>query len=85
MVPGASLLKTLLLATFLRQGSVRDRALTSGERARLGPMIRRSANAPASALVPELGAGAIGRTGRAIFSARPMDWWRRIASDLGLG
>ena len=39
---------------------------------------------PALAADPQQGC-AIGRTGRAIFAARPLDWWRRIMTDLGLG
>ncbi len=40
-------------------------------------------------LVPDLVADAqqgcaIGRTGRAVFASRPLDWWRRILTDLGL-
>lgn len=28
---------------------------------------------------------AIGRTGRAIFTSRPLDWWRQMVANLGLG
>lgn len=61
----ASLLKTLLMATYLRQSSVRDRALTEKDRALLRPMIRESANAPASKLVVRLGQDSIRRTAKA--------------------
>lgn len=61
----ASLMKTLLLATYLRQSSVRDRRLTEADRKYLRPMIRESANTPASALYVKLGADAIARTARA--------------------
>ncbi len=60
----ASLLKTLLMATYLRQSSVRDRALTEKDRALLRPMIRESANGPASKLVVRLGSDAIRRTAK---------------------
>jgi multidrug resistance efflux pump len=39
---------------------------------------------PALAADPVEGC-AIGRTGRAIFAARPLDWWRRLAAQFGLG
>ncbi len=61
----ASLLKTLLMATYLRQSSVRDRKLTEKDRGLLRPMIRESANAPASKLVVRLGSDAIARTAKA--------------------
>lgn len=61
----ASLMKTLLLATYLRSSSVRDRKLTEDDRKYLRPMIRESANDPASALYVKLGADAIARTARA--------------------
>lgn len=61
----ASLMKTLLLATYLRSSDVRDRALTEDDRKDLRPMIRESANDPASALYVKLGADAIARTARA--------------------
>jgi hypothetical protein len=40
----ASVVKAMLLVAYLRQASVRDRALTPAERALLGPMIRVSDN-----------------------------------------
>ena len=64
VVPTASLLKPLLLVAYLRRPEVRSRALTARERTLLGPMIRRSANAPANDLVARLGAAAIERAAR---------------------
>jgi len=60
----ASLLKPLLLATYLRRSDVHRRGLTSRERALLDPMIRRSDNDAASAVLGRLGAAAIARTAR---------------------
>jgi hypothetical protein len=53
--PSASVLKPMLMVAYLRQRSVRRRALHGSERALLGPMIRRSDNAAASSLVVQLG------------------------------
>lgn len=53
----ASLFKVMALAAYLRQGSVRDRALTEGERDLLGPMIRRSDNGAATRVRDMLGPG----------------------------
>jgi beta-lactamase family protein len=47
-VPSASVLKAMLLVTYLRRQSVRDRDLTNADRALLGPMIRRSDNVAAT-------------------------------------
>ena len=60
----ASLLKPLLMTAYLRRASVRDRPLRDADRRLLGPMIRWSANAPATWIVDRLGAAAIERTGR---------------------
>lgn len=65
-VPSASLLKTLLMATHLRSSAVRDRPLSAADRGLLSPMIRRSANDPANALVVRLGEHAIARSARAL-------------------
>src|ERR1041384_7342472 len=46
-VPSASVLKAMLLTTYLRRSSVRHRDLVDADRALLGPMIRRSATAAA--------------------------------------
>lgn len=62
--PSASLLKPLLLAAYLDRPAVRRRALTARERRSLGPMIRRSANAPASSLVRLLGPRPLDRVAR---------------------
>lgn len=61
----ASLLKPLLMATYLRRSDVRRRALTRAERALLDPMIRRSDSAAASTILGRVGATAIARTARA--------------------
>ena len=47
----ASLLKPLLLATYLRRSDVRGRSLTKAERALLDPMIRRSDNNAANTII----------------------------------
>ena len=47
-VPSASVVKAMLLVAYLRRPEVRRRPLRPGERALLGPMIRRSDNAAAS-------------------------------------
>ena len=60
----ASVLKSMLLVAYLRQRDVRSRPLTRAEERLLGPMIRRSANKPASALVTRLGAARISRFAR---------------------
>jgi hypothetical protein len=55
--PSASVLKAMLLVAYLRQGTVRHRALSSSERALLAPMIRRSDNAAATAVLRRVGPG----------------------------
>jgi hypothetical protein len=55
--PSASTLKVILLVTHLR--AARDRPLSSKDKALLAPMIRKSANEPASALVVKYGAAQI--------------------------
>jgi hypothetical protein len=60
----ASLLKPLLLATYLRRTDVRRRSLTRAERALLDPMIRRSDDDAASAVLGRLSAASIARTAR---------------------
>lgn len=49
-VPAASVLKVMYLVRYLRAPSVRDRALRRADKDLLRPMIRRSANAPATAI-----------------------------------
>ena len=53
--PSASVLKAMLLVAYLNEPSVRGRALRSGERALLGPMIRRSDNDAASTIFVRVG------------------------------
>jgi hypothetical protein len=53
--PSASVLKAMLLVTYLRQREVRGRRLTQAERRLLAPMIRRSDNAAASAIFVRVG------------------------------
>jgi hypothetical protein len=60
-VPSASVLKAMLLVSYLRQPDVRGRALRSDERALLGPMIRRSDNAAASQVCNIVGSGGLAR------------------------
>jgi hypothetical protein len=60
----ASLLKPILLGTYLNRRSVRHRALSTGERRLLAPMIQASADGPASRLVIELGPGRVQAFGR---------------------
>jgi beta-lactamase class A len=61
-VQSASVVKALLLVAYLRQPSVRGRALTRSERHTLSPMIRWSNNHDASAVVARLGPATIDRT-----------------------
>jgi hypothetical protein len=53
--PSASVLKSMLLVTYLRQRKVRNRPLTKAERRLLAPMIRRSDNAAASGIFVRVG------------------------------
>ena len=62
--PMASTIKVMLLAAYLRQGSVRDSALHDDDRELLGPMIRRSDNAAATRVRDIVGEGAIRRVAR---------------------
>jgi hypothetical protein len=62
--PMASTVKVMLLAAYLRQGSVRDRSLHARDRDLLGPMIRRSDNAAATRVRDIVGEGAIRRVAR---------------------
>jgi hypothetical protein len=61
VAPSASVFKAMLLVTYLRQPSVRDRDLTDSDRALLAPMIRRSDNATATAVRNIVGPAAIYR------------------------
>ena len=62
--PSASVVKAMLLAAYLRQPSVRARALRPDERNLLTPMVRWSSNKDASAISVKLGFGALGRLAR---------------------
>jgi hypothetical protein len=62
--PSASVLKAMLLVTYLRRTSVRDRALDAGDRALLSPMIRRSDNVAATRVRDIVGNRAIARMAR---------------------
>jgi beta-lactamase family protein len=63
-VPSASVVKAMLLVAYLRQPDVRRRRLRSADRALLGPMIRRSDNAAASAVCNIVGTGGLARLAR---------------------
>jgi Beta-lactamase enzyme family len=65
-VPSASVLKPMLLVTYLRRPEVRHRALSARERALLGPMIRRSDNAAASEMFTMVGGGGLMRLARRV-------------------
>jgi hypothetical protein len=60
-VPSASVVKAMLLVAYLRRPEVRGRPLRAGERALLGPMIRRSDNAAASQVCNVVGTGGLAR------------------------
>jgi hypothetical protein len=62
--PMASTIKVMLLAAYLRQGSVRDSALDDDDRELLGPMIRRSDNGAATRVRDIVGESAIRRVAR---------------------
>jgi D-alanyl-D-alanine carboxypeptidase len=54
-VPIASVLKVMFLVAYLDEPDVRDRALTQSDRDLLEPMIRSSANDPASRIADKVG------------------------------
>jgi hypothetical protein len=54
--PSASVLKVMLLVAYLQRGAVRDRPLGPGQKALLGPMIRRSDNVAATRIFAAVGA-----------------------------
>ena len=62
--PSASTIKALMMVTYLRQPSVRRRALTRRDRALLAPMIRRSDDVAATTIRNRVGDAALVRTGR---------------------
>ena len=59
--PSASVLKAMLLVAYLSERKVRSRPLTSEERRLLGPMIRRSDNDAASAILVRTGTHRLNR------------------------
>ena len=63
-VPSASVLKVMFMVAYLRSGAVRDRALRESDRDLLEPMIRRSANTPATRIADLLGPRAMNRLAR---------------------
>jgi beta-lactamase family protein len=63
--PSASVIKAMLMLTYLRQPSVRNRPLRGDERALIDPMIRRSDNDTASQIRNLVGNQAIVRLARA--------------------
>jgi Beta-lactamase enzyme family len=58
-VAARSLVKAMYLVAYLRQRGVRSRPLRARERGLLGPMIRRSDNHAAGAVLGEIGEGAV--------------------------
>lgn len=52
----ASVVKVMLMLAYLRQGGVSDRGLDDADRDLLAPMIKRSANGPASTIFERVGA-----------------------------
>jgi hypothetical protein len=62
--PSASVVKAMLLVAYLRRPEVRSRRLRAGERALLGPMIRRSDDARASQVCNVVGTDGLERLAR---------------------
>jgi hypothetical protein len=62
--PSASVLKPMLMLTYLDRPGVRDRALTRTDKALLLPMITRSDNAAASRILAIVGTGGLKRVAR---------------------
>ena len=60
----ASVVKVMLMIAYLRQGAVRDRDLDDADRNLLAPMIKRSANAPASTIFQRVGARSLYKLAR---------------------
>jgi len=69
-VPSASVFKAMLLTTYLRQASVRDRDLTAADKALLAPMIQRSDNVAATRVRDIVGNRAIVRLARRVGMTR---------------
>jgi hypothetical protein len=63
-VPAASVLKVMLMAAYLRRGSVRARPLRREDRRLLSPMIRRSDNATATRILEIVGPEGMERLAR---------------------
>jgi hypothetical protein len=78
-VPSASVFKAMLLTTYLRQHSVRQRALTGADKALLAPMIRRSDNVAATRVRDIVGSAAVVRLAHRVGMTR-----FRIAQVWGL-
>jgi hypothetical protein len=78
-VPSASVFKAMLLTTYLRQRSVRHRALTGADKALLAPMIRRSDNVAATRVRDIVGNAAVVRLAHRVGMTR-----FRIAQVWGL-
>jgi hypothetical protein len=56
--------KVMLMLAYLRQGAVRDRDLDDADRKLLAPMIKRSANGPASTIFQRVGAKSLYKLAR---------------------
>jgi Beta-lactamase enzyme family len=78
-VEAASVFKAMLLVTYLRMGSVRNRPLRESDRDLLGPMIKRSNSTAASRVRDIVGHGRINELAR---DARMMNF--RVARPWGL-
>lgn len=65
-VPSASVLKAMLMVTYLNRRSVRHRPLRRSDRRLLAPMIRRSDNAAASAIRNMVGSRGLRRLARRV-------------------
>jgi len=64
VAPAASVVKAMLMVSYLNQRSVRSRALRKGDHALLSPMIRRSDNRAASRVRDIVGNGALAHLAR---------------------
>jgi hypothetical protein len=76
----------MLMLAYLRQGDVSDRPLTDADKDLLAPMIKRSANGPASTIYERVGAGALyelaRKAGMKGFSTNPV-WGSSHITALG--
>jgi hypothetical protein len=81
--PSASVIKAMLMVTYLRQRSVRDRPLRAADRALLAPMIRWSDNGTATRVRDLVGNDAVTRLARTVgmtrFSMAPVWGSARIS------